>query len=247
MCPRRNHLVLALGSGPRSGYRSPHASHAAGFPVTSLEASSPIAADDGVPPAVSSVTIADFLDQVAAARPDPGGGAASAVVLATGVALAEMVAGYSADLLVNDPTLPGRLTALRAEAMSLVGADAAASAGFASAMAIQEGDPARVVAVVTACVTAADSALAIAAVGGRLLTELRLLDRSGERRVHADVRVAAAAVGATIRASVANTQACLQLAQATGATAGDLVDIMRRLADLGELLDLADAIAGTPR
>lgn len=211
--------------------------------MTSIEASAPLAADDGVPPAVSSLTIAEFLDDVAAARPDPGGGAASAVILATGVALAEMVAGYSTELLAIEPTLPGRLTALRAEALALVGTDAAASAGFASAMALPERDPARVVAVVSACLTAADSALAIAAVGGRLLIELRLLDRAGERRVHADVRVAAAAVGATIRASVANTQACLQLAQATGATAGELVDVMRRLADLGESLDLADALA----
>lgn len=215
--------------------------------MTTLGTSTPIAADDGGSPAVETLTIAGFLEQVAAARPDPGGGAASAVMLATGVALAEMVAGYSTELLAVEPTLPGRLTALRAEALALVDADAAASAGFATAAALPERDPARAVAVVTACVAAADSALAIAAVGGRLLPELRLLDRAGERRVHADVRVAAAAVGAAIRASVANTQACLQLAQASGATAGELVDMMRRLADLVEPLALADALAASSR
>lgn len=195
--------------------------------------------------AFDSVTVGELLDRVAAPRPDPGGGAASALMLATGAALAEMVAGYSVELSAADRTLPCRLRTLRAEALALVAVDAQASAAFAQSAALPDGDPRREAAIVASCLAAADSALAIAAVGVRLLVELRLLDREGERRVHADVRVAAAAVGATLRASIANTQTCLDLAQTTGATTSDLLEVMRRLADLAEPLGMADALAAT--
>jgi methenyltetrahydrofolate cyclohydrolase len=188
-------------------------------------------------------TIVGFLDDVAAPRPDPGGGAASALVLATGVALAEMVTGYSPDLTATEPGLSARLAALRTDALALVDADAAASAGFAEALAMPAQTHERTRAVVAACLAAAESALRIADGATRLLTELRLLDRHGEPRVRPDVQVAAACAGTAVRASIANVHACLELARTSGATAGDLLHAMRRLADLPDHLAVADSLA----
>lgn len=188
-------------------------------------------------------SVAGFLDALAAPRPDPGGGAASAVMLASGVALAQMVTGYSPDAVAADPALPGRLARLREAAAAMVDADARASAGFASALGLPPTDPGRAKAVARACLDAAGSALAIADLARELLTDLALLDRLGERRVHADVRVAAAATGATVRASIANVEACLGLARTTGAVAADLRDVERRLDSLIGPLTLADSLA----
>lgn len=206
--------------------------------------------DGGAPGLANDLTLSGFLEQVAAARPDPGGGAASAIILATGVGLAEMVAGYSGDVVAADPYVPARLRSMRAQALALVAGDARASAGFARAMAMDAADPGRVDAVVNACVVAAESAMAIAGVAESLLAELDMLDRDGERRVHADVRVAAAAAGAALRASVANVQACLGLAGRTDPGALGRLALQHLGRGLDRLLVVvgrADALAAVVR
>jgi methenyltetrahydrofolate cyclohydrolase len=193
------------------------------------------------------VTGPEFLDALAAPTPDPGGGAASAAVLALAGALAAMVTGYSPDACAAEPALPVRVQRIRDRAAALATSDGIASAAFARAWRMPEGTSAeraeRERAVVAACLGAAESALEIADVATGLLADLRVLDRLGEPRVHADVRVAAAAVGAVLRASVANVETSVEHAQATGATAAVLVGPVRRMADVVELIDVADSLA----
>lgn len=189
----------------------------------------------------------DFLDALAAPTPDPGGGAASAVVLGLAGALAAMVIGYSPQAIAVEPELGARVQRVRERAAELVHTDGAASAAFAQALRLPAGSPAertaREQAVVAACLVAADSALAVADEAAGLLADLRVLDRHGEPRVHADVRVAAAAVGAVLRASVANVETSVEHARATGATAAVLVAPLRRLAVVVDLVEVADSVA----
>jgi methenyltetrahydrofolate cyclohydrolase len=81
-------------------------------------------------------TIADFLDQLAARVPAPGGGATAALHAAQAAALLAMVARYS-DGAKYDALLMGRVVAeadaLRSEALGLAEADAAAFGAVAAA------------------------------------------------------------------------------------------------------------------
>lgn len=187
-------------------------------------------------------TLQELLDDVAAPVPDPGGGAASAVVLAVGVALAQMVAGYSpaSDGAGPDPT--ERLHGLRADVLDLATVDGDASAGFASAIAVV--GPGRDAAIAAAVRAAIVSALSIAEAAGRLLTELSALEAHAPAKVHADLQVAAALAAAVVRASAVNVGACLEMVVPT--PAGDAGDagLTDRIAGLDALRERADAMVG---
>lgn len=188
-------------------------------------------------------TLQELLDDVAAPVPDPGGGAASAVVLAVGVALAQMVAGYSpaSDGAGPDPT--ERLHGLRADVLDLATVDGDASAGFASAIAVV--GPGRDAAIAAAVRAAIVSALSIAEAAGRLLAELTALEAHAPTKVHADLQVAAALAAAVVRASAVNVGACLEMVVPTSpaASAGD-ADLADRIASLDALRERADAVVG---
>src|SRR5215470_8544798 len=81
-------------------------------------------------------TIADFLDQLAARLPAPGGGATAALHAAQAAALLAMVARYS-DGATYDAELMNRIVteadALREDALALADADAAAFGAVAQA------------------------------------------------------------------------------------------------------------------
>lgn len=187
-------------------------------------------------------TLQELLDDVAAPVPDPGGGAASAVVLAVGVALAQMVAGYSpaSDGAGPDPT--ERLHGLRADVLDLATVDGDASAGFASAIAVV--GPGRDAAIAAAVRAAIVSALSIAEAAGRLLAELTALEAHAPTKVHADLQVAAALAAAVVRASAVNVGACLEMVVPT--PAGDAGDagLTDRIAGLDALRERADAMVG---
>ncbi|MSR28843.1 MAG: formimidoyltetrahydrofolate cyclodeaminase [Phycisphaerales bacterium] len=84
------------------------------------------------PPTIGSTTLSDFTRALAARQPVPGGGAASAVVLAQAAALGSMVIAYTVDkskFAEHEPRLRRLATLLdeaRSEALALADRDAAA-------------------------------------------------------------------------------------------------------------------------
>src|SRR6266581_4744973 len=103
-------------------------------------------------------TIADFLDQLAARVPAPGGGATAALHAAQAAALLAMVARYS-DGAKYDAGLMGRVVAeadaLRAEALALAEADAEAFGGVAAAYRLPRESEGRAAAIAAALAGAA--------------------------------------------------------------------------------------------
>ena len=91
----------------------------------------------------------DFLESLASKSPTPGGGGASALVGAVGIALASMVGNYTvgkkayAHVEADVIDMMERATALRQELLALVDADAAAFAPLSKAYAIPKDDPSR--------------------------------------------------------------------------------------------------------
>src|SRR6266700_7208038 len=100
-------------------------------------------------------TIAAFLEQLAARVPAPGGGATAALHAAQAAALLAMVARYSDGATAKyDAALMGRIVieadALRAKALDLAEADAAAFGAVATAYQLPRADEGRPEAIATA-------------------------------------------------------------------------------------------------
>jgi methenyltetrahydrofolate cyclohydrolase len=75
-------------------------------------------------PGFLDLTLGEFLDQVAAREPAPGGGAVAAVSVAMAAGLAAMAARFSAGHLDQAEAVAGRAEALRARVEPLADADA---------------------------------------------------------------------------------------------------------------------------
>lgn len=141
----------------------------------------------------------DWLDRLAAPGPDPGGGAAGAVMLALGAALLEKVAGYPPRSGTGDLRPTGAAAALlRGRAQELVVADGAASARLVAALRAGTDDLAP--AALAAAGTSADL-VHLAADAEPLLT---VLAERGSAALQADVAAAAAAYGAGVRIALVN-------------------------------------------
>lgn len=98
---------------------------------------------------VANQNCSDFLDALASKSPTPGGGGASALVGAVGIALASMVGNYTvgkkayAHVEADVLDMMERATVLRQELLALVDADAAAFAPLSKAYGIPKDDPSR--------------------------------------------------------------------------------------------------------
>ncbi|RFA09917.1 hypothetical protein B7R54_12415 [Subtercola boreus] len=156
-------------------------------------------------------TVSTWLDSLAAPIPNPGGGAASAVLLGIAAGLASMVAGYGATAEPGTPAeaadrvagIAAEAHALQRRAPALADADAAASKGFATAFRIEEGAE-RSSAIVQASLSAAASAFDLGRTAVGFAPLLANLSRLGTPALRTDVAVAALTLSTVIRASIVN-------------------------------------------
>jgi methenyltetrahydrofolate cyclohydrolase len=144
-------------------------------------------------------TIADFLDQLAARVPAPGGGATAALHAAQAAALLAMVARYS-DGAKYDALLMGRVVAeadaLRSEALGLAEADAAAFGAVAAAYQLPRSAEGRSSAIALALAGAARPPADVVRLALLLIALAEALLPAGNRNVLTDVGAAAEAARA---------------------------------------------------
>ena len=183
-------------------------------------------------------TIARWIEGLGEANGDPGGGAASGVMLAISAGLMSMVAGYS-----DADHIRERARRLQRDALDMADGDAAASAAFGAAFRQEEG---REDAIREASLEASRSS---AELGGRAraaVADLEWLAAHGERTLVADVAVAAAA----LRAALAGARTNLSYDLGTLRAAGQSLDEVRRahpelwsaVAGLGDAIARVDAV-----
>jgi formiminotetrahydrofolate cyclodeaminase len=169
-------------------------------------------ADDSAHPTRAADVFGTWLDSLAAPVPAPGGGAASAVVLAIGAAVAEMVAGYAPSGQDRDASLAA-VSAVRREALAAADRDAAASAALIAAFRRDDtdADAATLREIATerrqALDVATQSSLGIALAAAPLGNALAWLAEHGEPRLAPDVVVAARTVAAGVRSAAATAHA----------------------------------------
>jgi len=144
-------------------------------------------------------TIAAFLDQLAARAPAPGGGATAALHAAQAAALLAMVARYS-DGARYDASLIGRVVAeadeLRADALALAEADAAAFASVAEAYRLPREDDGRPESIAAALAGAARPPADVVRTALLLVSLAEELLPAGNRTMITDVAAAAEAARA---------------------------------------------------
>jgi formiminotetrahydrofolate cyclodeaminase len=144
-------------------------------------------------------TIATFLDQLAARVPAPGGGATAALHAAQGAALLAMVARYS-DGAKYDASLMGRVVAeadaLRATALGLAEADAAAFGAVAAAYQLPRSASDRPQLIASALAGAARPPADVVRLALLLIPLAEDLVAGGNRNVITDVGAAAEAARA---------------------------------------------------
>jgi methenyltetrahydrofolate cyclohydrolase len=144
-------------------------------------------------------TIATFLDQLAARVPAPGGGATAALHAAQAAALLAMVARYS-DGAQYDAALMGRVVAeadaLRASALELAEADAAAFGAVGAAYQLPRSASERPAMIASALAGAARPPADVVRVALLLLPLAEDLLSAGNRNVITDVGAAAEAARA---------------------------------------------------
>jgi methenyltetrahydrofolate cyclohydrolase len=189
--------------------------------------------------------VASWLRALAATGPNPGGGAAAALMAGMAAALAEMVAAYRAEAHPERAELHERAhralaAAMREAAPALADQDTQVAAGFAAAAGHRAGEPERV----AAGTAAAESSAALGRFGRTLVPVLHDLEREVGRFLLADVGVAAAALATSMRAAALNVCADLDWAGVDVTERGDLLDA---LAELDATAAELDGIAASVR
>jgi formiminotetrahydrofolate cyclodeaminase len=176
---------------------------------------------------ISDEKIGDFLDQLAARVPAPGGGAAAALHAAQGAALLGMVARYTTGRqYAQHEAAIGRIIdevdELRALALRLADADADAFTAVGNAYQLprssDEERATRSAAIARALVHAAWPPAQVISVAGMVVDLAEALAAIGNRNVISDV--AAAAEAARAAASTARVNVEINLASITDEQAG---------------------------
>lgn len=183
----------------------------------------------------ASTPLEQWLDRLAEATGAPGGGAASAVMLALGAGLLRMVAGYTPGQ--DRATAAGeRVAALRVRALAASDADSRASVALGAALALPTDDPDRDARLLDAALRGARSSVDIGEVGIALVGELDVLERVGNRHLDSDLAVAREAVRAGLGGALVNLRANLDLiaAHAPSVPGGAGEAAERELRDAGE-------------
>lgn len=159
---------------------------------------------------LSSLTLADFLDQTAAKTPTPGGGAIASVTGALAAALAQMVVSYSVgkkSLAAHEPALRSalaELTAARTVLLTLAEEDAAAYGLVNELMRLPETDLRRLAEFPGAVRTAVAVPQSVLAAAINLLRHFEQLAPITNHHLRSDLAIAAVLAEATARASAWN-------------------------------------------
>jgi formiminotetrahydrofolate cyclodeaminase len=157
--------------------------------------------------------VGEFLDELAAARPAPGGGSAAALAVAFAAALCAMTAELSARQLAQAPQLAAEARALLHRAAPLAQADADAYGGVLAALRApgQPDERQRQEQVSAALARASEVPLEVAELGGRVAALAADVAGRGNPAVRGD---ALAAV--QLAAAAAQTAAALVQINLTG-------------------------------
>ncbi len=148
--------------------------------------------------------VGEFLDVLAAARPDPGGGSAAALTVAFAAALCAMTAELSARQLPQAPRLAADARGLLRRAAPLAQADADAYGGVLAARRAP-GEPGRPreERVSAALARACEVPLEVAEIGDRVAALAAEIAGRGNPAVHGDALTAARLAAAAARAAAA--------------------------------------------
>ena len=191
--------------------------------------------------------ISEWLQSLASTGPNPGGGAAAALMAGMAAALAEMVVAHRApegspDAEVRRRSLEAFSAAIREAAPAMADRDTAASSGFA-AFDRRSSAEARSAARREASIAAADSSASLGRFAASLVPVLQELVDDTSTLLLADVGVAAAALAASTRAAALNVCTDLLLAADAGAGRSDLLDAFDELeATTAELQAVVDRV-----
>ncbi|MFZ4574900.1 MAG: cyclodeaminase/cyclohydrolase family protein [Phycisphaerales bacterium] len=179
----------------------------------------------------SDQTFEEFLSNVAAKTPAPGGGAVASAVGALSAALAGMVVAYSVnkkDLAAHHESLVAaeqRLTRARRLLLALADEDAQAYAALNELSKLPESDPRRVAEHGIALRAAVQAPMAVAAAALDLLRSFEELAGKSNRFLRSDLGIAAVLADAAVRASKWNVLInAAQLPPAEAETNGRLVN-----------------------
>lgn len=151
-----------------------------------------------------------FLSQLASAAPTPGGGGASALVAALGVALANMVGSLTvgkekyAEVQADIEAANEKAERLRGELLALVDADAAAFAPLAAAYAVPKDAPEREEIMEAALERAALPPLAIMQKCAEAMLLIAEYAKKGSALAVSDAGCAAALCGAAMKSAALN-------------------------------------------
>lgn len=191
--------------------------------------------------------ISEWLHALASTGPNPGGGAAAALMAGMAAALAETVVAHRApdgtpDGEVRRRTLERFSTAIREAAPAMADRDTAASSRFADANGRPDAES-RAAARREASLAAAESSVALGRFAASLVPVLEELVDDTSTLLLADVGVAAATLAASTRAAALNVCTDLHLARDAGNGRSDLLDAFEELeATTAELQALVDRV-----
>jgi formiminotetrahydrofolate cyclodeaminase len=152
--------------------------------------------------------VGEFLDELAAARPAPGGGSAAALAVALAAALCAMTAELSARQLAQAPQLADESRGLLRRAAPLAQADADAYAGVLAALRApgQPDGRQREEQVSAALARASEVPLEVAEIGDRVAALAADIADRGNPAVRGDALAAAQLAAAAARTAAALVQ-----------------------------------------
>jgi formiminotetrahydrofolate cyclodeaminase len=157
-------------------------------------------------------TVAGWLDDLGSAKPAPGGGAAAALLVATGAALVEMVANLTIGkprYAEHEPLMieaRDQAIALRRSAMEISAADEAAFTKVIAAYRMRKDDPGRHAAIQDATAGAAGPPLRTAALAAQVIALAGSVQAGANVSVRSDIAVAASAAKAGLESAAVNVE-----------------------------------------
>lgn len=183
----------------------------------------------------------DWLQRLSAPIPDPGGGTAAGVVVATGAALVAMAAGYAQAAGQSD--IVAAAVRVRGDALAAAEHDGRMSGMLVAAFRRPLDDPDRGTAVREATVAAAEAGAVLVGLAASLDGHLRWLESFGEPRLAPDVAVAARMLACGIRSTAVNIRGNTTGAAEAGADARTLRRVRDALDEAQDAAARLDALA----
>jgi len=190
-------------------------------------------------------TVAAWLADLGSEKPAPGGGAAAALLVATGAALVEMVTNltigkprYAASEQVMQE-VRARAADIRGDAQALADADEAAFTAVVEAYRIPREDPGRSEAIQAATAAAARPPLATAELAAEVVALAGRICEGANVNVLSDVAVAASSARAALESAAINVEinvGALKDAGVADALSQDLARHMTAVADADEII-----------